>query len=135
MNSVNSNKTGNVKEIKDSFDKSDKSDKSDNIFPEAVEIERNWDSEYKKKINNSKSELANYILKELNEFKNTGKNVEIELNRVNYSKIEKDIIKKMLFEKGWIVKTEIKSYNIPNWEYDSESGIEQSVYWHISKTI
>ena len=124
MNSINTNKPKESKDSKESVE---------NIFPEAVEIEKNWDSEYKKKINNSKSELANYILKELNEFKNTGKNIEIELNRVNYSKIEKDIIKKMLFEKGWIVKSEIKTYDIPNWEYDSEYGLEKCVYWYIYK--
>jgi hypothetical protein len=122
MNSVNSK----TRESKESL--------PDNIFPEAVEIERNWDSEFKKRINNSKSELANYILKELNEFKNTGKNIEIELNRVNYTKIEKDIIKKMLFEKGWIVQTEVRSYNIPNWEYENSFSNEKTIYWIITKS-
>ena len=127
---MNSIKIKNPSEFKDS---KESKENVENIFPEAVEIERNWDSEYKKRINNGKSELANYILKELNEFKNTGKNIEIELNRVNYSKIEKDIIKKMLFEKGWIIQTEVRGYSIPNWTHTPEYSSDKSLYWIILK--
>jgi len=105
---------------------------SKSFFPRAEEVSTIVFVEYTKKISEKKSELANYILKEINEFRNSGKPIEIELGRVNHTRTERDLIKKLLYENGWKILYHEVEYDIPNWSYGVDSK-EKYQYWKISK--
>lgn len=102
------------------------------FFPRADDISENLKLEIIKRINTGKSDLANYILREINEFKSTGKAIVIEMDRHQACYNERVQIKKMLFEQNWKVEAVVHKTEINQWPY-LEGNFDETIHWKISK--
>lgn len=102
------------------------------FFPRADEINDNLINDLTKKINSSKSDLANTINREIKEFQQTGKPIEVDLISNSASLIERNQVKLMLYDVGWNVEVLVKETQIKGWAYP-DGGVDKTLVWKISK--
>ena len=105
---------------------------SKSFFPKAEDISENLKLEHIKRIITGKSDLANYILREINDFKTTGKSIEIEMDKHQACHNERVQIKKLLYEQGWKVETCVRKIEINQWPY-LEGNLDEVLHWKITK--
>jgi hypothetical protein len=108
------------------------SDSKSSFFPKAEDISENLRIEQLKMINSGKSDLANYILRELTEFRNKGKLVDIDLDKHRSDPNERSQIKRMLYEQGWKVECYIHKTEINQWPF-IDGQHDETIHWKIIK--
>lgn len=108
------------------------SDDRKHFFPHAEESVDGLKNDVNKRINTGKSDLANYILKEIVEFKSTGKQIEIDMSKHYSSFPERSEIRSMLYSQGWKVDDCLIKNLIPNWNH-IEPAYDSTIHWKITK--
>jgi hypothetical protein len=105
---------------------------SKGFFPLASESHDNLKHDSSKKILTGKSDLANYILREMKEFQMSGKPIDIELERYQSSFPERCNLRLMLHEAGWSIDSQTVKTEVPNWP-DIETAYDFTLHWKIFK--
>jgi hypothetical protein len=107
-------------------------DSKSSFFPLATDSHDSLKHDNTKKIYNGKSDLANYILREIKDFQVTGRPVDIELEKFQSTFPERCQVRHMLHETGWTIESIVVKTEIPNWP-EVEAVHDSTLHWKITK--
>jgi hypothetical protein len=102
------------------------------FFPNADESISGVRKELQKKINSGKSELGNYILAEIQIFRDTGKDIEIDLSKVSSTFSERSEIRRILYNQGWKIVHHVQKTTVTDLIY-IEASFDEIMMWKISQ--
>jgi hypothetical protein len=105
---------------------------SKSFFPRAGESHTTVESGIVNKITSGKSDLANSILRAINTFKATGKEIDVDLSESGSTLSERNQIKLMLYQSEWTISPHIVKTPVPNWPL-VEAAVDETLWWKISK--
>ena len=105
-----------------------------NLFPSSDKVEREFQREFRFKVNRGESEFANYVLLKIQEYKETGKPIKICLELHKPSFQERKVILQLLFEQLWGVRLKSEKFR-DGIRYNERINLEEQEFKNYLKNI
>ena len=105
-----------------------------NLFPPSNKAEKEFQREFRTKINRGESEFANYILFKIQEYIQTGKDIKICLEIHKPSRHERMVVINLLNEQFWGVRLKVEKF-VDGVRYNERVDLEEQEFRNYIKNL